>query len=425
MSRSNAFLSLLAVLVAASCSFSSPDPRPSAVTEVEIGLLAPLSGRGSKAGADVQRGAELAAALVNGEVGPVQLAGAGGSGLSGLGGAKVKLVPADTRGDVTVGSTAAATLVNKERVVGIVGAYDANVTASASQRTERLRVPFVNGDTSADFLTERGLDWFFRVGPTDRKLGEMVLSTLRQLEAANSKIRTERVGIVFADDAPSNGTVASTLELVDEGSGFRVVAQEGFAPGGDPVGALQRVRAESPDTVFLIASRGEDARRAVEAAAKLGGGRPGIFTLGAGFLDPATRSVTGRVGDRLFHGTVWSGDVASRNPAAKPLMDSYQQRFQAPMSEVAATSFTAVLMLAAAVNDAGSIDPARVRAALLGLDISGRDTIMPWEGVRFDASQQNSRSSGVVEQLVEGRRRVVFPSELVEGNGAVWPVSGD
>jgi branched-chain amino acid transport system substrate-binding protein len=92
------------------------------------------------------------------------------------------------------------------------------------------------------------------------------------------------------------------------------------------------------------------------------------------------------------------------------------------MNEVAASSFTAVLTLAAAVDSAGSLDPERVRTALLGLDVSGRDTIMPWDGVRFDASHQNARSTGVVEQLIQGEFRVVFPSELVEGPGAVWPL---
>jgi branched-chain amino acid transport system substrate-binding protein len=86
------------------------------------------------------------------------------------------------------------------------------------------------------------------------------------------------------------------------------------------------------------------------------------------------------------------------------------------MSEEAAGSFTAVLTLAAAIDAAGSVEPQRVRGALIGLDLPGRSTIMPWRGVQFDGSHQNARAGGTVEQLVRGGSRVVFPRELAPGH---------
>ena len=106
--------------------------------------------------------------------------------------------------------------------------------------------------------------------------------------------------------------------------------------------------------------------------------------------------------------------IVLRPGRSKPIMDRYEGRFSAAMSEEAAESFTAVLTLAAAIDAAGSVDPQRVRAALLGLDLPGRSTIMPWSGVRFDASHQNARAAGIVEQLFEGGFRVVFPRELAQ-----------
>ncbi|HEV2927079.1 MAG TPA: hypothetical protein VGW74_00165, partial [Propionibacteriaceae bacterium] len=86
----------------------------------------------------------------------------------------------------------------------------------------------------------------------------------------------------------------------------------------------------------------------------------------------------------------------------------------------AAGTFTAVLVLAEAIDNAGSTDPQAVRAALLNLDIPARETIMPWSGVRFDASRQNAAANGVVEQRVEQAFRVVFPGELQQAE-PVWP----
>jgi branched-chain amino acid transport system substrate-binding protein len=94
------------------------------------------------------------------------------------------------------------------------------------------------------------------------------------------------------------------------------------------------------------------------------------------------------------------------------------------MGEVAAGTFTAVLVLAEAIGRAGSTDPQRVRSSLLNLDIPGREIIMPWSGVRFDnTSHQNAAAAGVVEQRVKGLFRVVFPDELQpEDDAAVWPL---
>jgi hypothetical protein len=48
---------------------------------------------------------------------------------------------------------------------------------------------------------------------------------------------------------------------------------------------------------------------------------------------------------------------------------------------------------------------------------------MPWSGVRFDATHQNTGAAGVVEQ-VDGpdALRVVFPDELAQ-EPAKWPLS--
>jgi branched-chain amino acid transport system substrate-binding protein len=104
------------------------------------------------------------------------------------------------------------------------------------------------------------------------------------------------------------------------------------------------------------------------------------------------------------------------------VIDLYEQTYGSPMSEVAAGSFTAVLTLAKAMDDAGSIEPERVRTALLNLDIPGRDTLMPWNGVRFDATHQNTGAAGVVEQVDNDALRVVFPDELAQ-NPAKWPLT--
>jgi branched-chain amino acid transport system substrate-binding protein len=139
---------------------------------------------------------------------------------------------------------------------------------------------------------------------------------------------------------------------------------------------------------------------------------PQIFVFGGGVTERQVLQAAGTTGEGLFYSTAWSREIAGRSGIAKAVMDRYEQRFGRPMSGIAAETFTAVLVLAEAIDNAGSIDPQRVRAALLNLDIPGRETIMPWSGVRFDGSHQNVAANGVVEQRVGDALRVVFPSEL-------------
>jgi branched-chain amino acid transport system substrate-binding protein len=402
------------IVAAAACTGSkAPSTRPT-VEEVRIGLLAPLSGANHAAGQDALRGAQLAAALVNGEEGPVPLLGVTSNGLRSLGNPKIEIVPADTGSDPlrspARGATQAARLATQEHVVGLVGAYNTQVTAAASQRTERLGVPFVNGDTSADFLTQRGLDWFFRTGPTDRMFGEAFFSTLRQ-----EKVVPKRISMLYTTDAPGENLHRVLHNLAPEAN-YDEHGMVKFDPGqANIVPELRELRdVKQPQVLFLMTSTGSDAVHVLKTMQAMGYRPPQIFDFGGGFPEPQVLQAAGAAAEGLYYSAAWSREVAARNPSAKPIMDRYEGRFSAAMTEEAAGSFTAVLTLAAAIDAAGSVDPERIRAALLGLDLPGRSTIMPWSGVRFDSSHQNARAAGTVEQLVQGGFRVVYPRELAQ-----------
>jgi branched-chain amino acid transport system substrate-binding protein len=403
-------IALVATVVPlAACTGGESGDETSSVTEVRIGVLAPTTGPRRTAGTDAQHGAELATALVNGEEGgTVSLAGAGSEGLAGLGGAKLTIVAGDSKSSPDTGTSEADRLVTEQRVVGLVGAYDAAVTEAASQRTERLGIPFVNGDSTAGYLTERGLTWFFRTGPTDRMFGEAFYSTLQQ-----EKVRPKRISMLYTTDAAGESLHQVLHDLAPEAD-YDEHGMVKFAPGKpNLVPELQELRDEKkPEVLFLMTSTANDAVRVLETMETMGYRPPEIFVFGGGVTEPQVLQAAGPAGEGLFYGTAWSREIAGRSGIAKVVMERYEERFGRPMSETAAGTFTAVLMLAEAIDNAGSTDPQRVRAALVNLDIPGRETIMPWSGVRFDASRQNVAANGVVEQRVGDALRVVFPSEL-------------
>ena len=86
-------------------------------------------------------------------------------GSPGLGGAKVEVVFADNQGSPATGQNQALRLITEEKVVALTGAYQSGITLTASAISEKYGIPFLNGESVAANLTERGFKWFFRTTP--------------------------------------------------------------------------------------------------------------------------------------------------------------------------------------------------------------------------------------------------------------------
>jgi branched-chain amino acid transport system substrate-binding protein len=283
-----------------------------AVDEVRIGLLAPLSGASAAEGRAAEQGAKLATEIVNGSYPGIPLPLAPGAGIPALGNAKLRLLTADSRGDAAHGGQRAADLAARN-VAGIDGAYDVGVTQAASQRTERSGVPWINGDASARYLTDLGMDWFFRVGPSDRTYGEAFFSMLRQQETAGLKVR--RIAVLRMDDDASNDIYGVVEQLAGEG-GLQVDVDIPVERGRrePPVAAVRELRDARPDAVVVIASAAPDATNLARALRSSRYEPPALMTLGRGFDAASAEGATGS--DGWLHPRAWSAEVAGRSGSA-------------------------------------------------------------------------------------------------------------
>ena len=54
-------------------------------------------------------------------------------------------------------------------------------------------------------------------------------------------------------------------------------------------------------------------------------------------------------------------------------------------------------------------------------DIPGAQTIMPWKGIRFDATGQNVAATPVIQQIKDGKYHTIYPFD-VAAQDAVWSV---
>ena len=103
---------------------------------IKIGAIYPLTGNLATTGLDCKRGVEMAVEIINGKY-DLSLPLAKTEGLPNLGGAKIEIIFADSKGDPKNGMAEAERLVTQEKVVAVIGAYQSAVTKTASQAMTR------------------------------------------------------------------------------------------------------------------------------------------------------------------------------------------------------------------------------------------------------------------------------------------------
>jgi branched-chain amino acid transport system substrate-binding protein len=149
-----------------------------------------------------------------------------------------------------------------------------------------------------------------------------------------------------------------------------------------------------------------------------------VLAMDAGFISPSFLKTLGADGNFIFTREVWALDIGEKKAIVKRVNDAFKKRFQRGMSGNSARSFTAMFVVANAIQHAGKTSPDAVRQALMDTSLPAASIIMPWDGVRFDPqSGQNILGKGIIVQIQKGEYRTVWPREL-SGSHIVWPMPG-
>jgi branched-chain amino acid transport system substrate-binding protein len=394
---------LSAALALVGCTAAPADPpRPRFPATVTVGLLA-AAGDGAS-GTDATRGAELAVEVINEAHPELELPLAAAAGLPSLGQARLELAVADTGGQPEDAVDAMGRLLAQPRLVGVVAADRAEVLVTAGAYADREQVPMVDSATTADFLLDIGLDWYFRTGPPDRALAGAILALLGP-EAGSGRLRVTVV-------TPDNRRAAAAAGALGEqalAAGFETT--ESVTIGAD-LGA--RLGLAAPDVVIALAPEPGDGADLHQALASWTAPPTSVLAgLGPGFSLPGIgQDAPEAMRSGMLHAAAWSAELAGRQPLAQAVAALYQQRYGSPMTAAGAGAFTALMVLATAVDAAGRTRPAEVRAALRQLSIPATQIIMPWPGIRFGEFGQNELAAAVVEQSGEDGLRLVYPPEV-------------
>ena len=388
--------------------------------EIRIGVIYPLTGAAASTGAEMKNALEFAADVINnGSKDTPNLPFAAGGGLRNLKGAKIKLVFADHQGSPQVGATEAERLINDEKVVALVGAYNSNVTATASQVAERSGIPFVNAESSSASLTQRGFKWFFRTTPHDDLFVNNFFEFLKELEA-RKKIAPKNIALMNENTLWGNETTKLEVKLAAE-RGFKITSQVSYpAKSTQLTSEVQTLKTGSPQIVMQSSYLG-DAILSMKTYKELGFAPDMILANDAGFSDTEFIKTLGKDADFVISREVWSLDLTSRNPLIKEANDAFNKRYKINFTGNSARTFTGLMVLADAIDRAGATTPEAIQKALIATNLPGDKLIMPWKGVKFDATGQNTLGQGILVQIIGGQYKTVWPFEMASQD-IVWPM---
>ena len=384
---------------------------------IKIGALYPLTGNLASTGLDNKRGVELAVEIINGKY-DLNLPLARTQGIPGLGGARLEVVWADTKGEPKNGQAEAERVITQDQVVGVIGAYQSSVTKTASQATERLRVPYVCSDSSSPTLTERGLKYFFRVSPHDGIFAHDQFRFLKDLEA-QKKQKVQTVGVLYENTEFGSNVGKEELKYAQE-FGYKVVADVSYTNNAtDVTSEVGRLIKANPD-VLLHASYITDAILFTKTFKEMGFNPKGMLTM-AGYIEPGYLPAIKADGNFIIVRSTFALDLAKKKPLVGQVADLFKKKYGIEMSENAARSFMAPFVLAEAISRAKSIEAEAIVKALRETNIPGDQTIYPWKGIQFDPkTQQNVHASGTLVQIQDQQYVTVWPFESA-AKDVVWP----
>jgi branched-chain amino acid transport system substrate-binding protein len=386
-------------------------------SEVVIGLIYPLSGASAQIGVDAQRAFETAAEIINKNF-DFDLPLARGEGLSGFGGAKVRLVFADHQADPQKGRAEAERLITQEKVCAIVGTYQSAVAVTVSQICERYQIPFLSADNSSPSLHRRGLKFYFRASPHDEMYSKAMFDFFDVMKKRGTKIET--LSLFHEDTIFGTDSANAQTKLANE-RGYKIVADIKYRANSPSLSAeVQQLKAANAD-VLMPSSYTTDGILLVKTMGELGYKPPAIVAQDAGFSEKALYDAVGDKLEGVISRGTFSLDLAQKRPMVGKINDMFKAKSSKDLNDYSSRQFMGLIVMADAINRAKSTDGDKIREALVATDIAGEQTIMPWKRIKFDEMGQNNDADPVLLQYVGGKFVTIFPSQAAVAN-AIWPM---
>jgi branched-chain amino acid transport system substrate-binding protein len=401
---------LLATTAAAALLATAAVPAFAQAQEVEIGVIAPLSGPWARLG-------ELLAAGAQQGVDDINAAG----GIKALGGAKLKLVVFDTGDSVEKAKNAAQLMVsNHPNLTAATGCVLSSFTLAVTEVTERAELPFLTYSYS-DQVVARGFKYVFKTSPTSGQLASGALPTLVDLAEKATGKKPATIGIVGDNTASPVSFTKPMREGGIAALGMEIVVDEVYTPPlADATSLIQQVRARRPELLLMLATTISDDKLILEKLTEfgLGGGKIPVIANGThiGSADLAKTMDHAALEGVMSIVANWGGK------GQEELTKAFQERTGLPwLTEDFLSTYGDMWIFKEALEAAASPDRNKVADAIRSMDTTeGPAKFYPGGRVKFDETGLRVGAELVIYQWQNGVPVTVFPESSATAR-LKWP----
>ncbi len=375
--------------------------------EVEIALIAPLSGPWARQGQLERMGAEMAIDDIN-----------KGGGIKSLGGAKLKLIISDAGDSAEKAKNAAQRLVAQNpEVVGGIGAWLSTFTLAVTEVTERAELPWLTLSYS-DAITGRGFQYVFQTSATGDRQAELALPAIMDLATKTSGKKPTTTGVIQDNTAAPVSFMKPMRAGGFEKAGLKVVVDEVYTPPlADATPLVAKVRTARPDFMWVISTSIPDDSLLVQKFVEMGIGPTTLPIVGNGAHFGAPE-ILKAAGADVLEGTLvtvanWSND------GQRALIDEFKKRTGEPwLTQDSLSTYGHVWILKEALEKAGAADRHKVADAIRAMDTSeGAAKYFAGNHIKFDNKGRRVDAPLVIFQWQHGVPVTVFP----QGPGSAKP----
>jgi amino acid/amide ABC transporter substrate-binding protein, HAAT family (TC 3.A.1.4.-) len=321
-----------------------------AADPIKIGVSGPYTGGSAPMGVSMRDGVKLAVAEIN--------------AAGGVLGRQIQLVERDDEAKNERGVQIAQELINKEKVVATVGFINTGVALASQRFYQEAKIPVINNVATGTVITkqfEKEKDnYIFRTSAADKIQAKMIA------DEAVDKQKFTKVAIL-ADSTNYGQLGREDLEKVLADKKVTPVAVEKYNIKDVDMTAQLLKSKQGGAQAVLTYGIGPELAQIANGMEKLNWQVPiiGSWPLSMGnFIDNSGKNGNGARMPQTF---IQDGNT----PKRKAFIEAYQKAYKVdrmPSAVSAAQGYDSILLLAAAIKQAGTTDGDKVRAALENLN---------------------------------------------------------
>lgn len=277
-----------------------------------------------------------------------------------LGGKKLSLVVADTKSEASEATNAMQKVISQDKVVAVIGPNQSSAVIAAGAINNGSKVVDItpmgtNPDVTVDPKTKKVKPYSFRTCFIDPFQGTVMASF------ASNDLKVKKAAIYIDNTSDYAKGLAQFFKENFIKNGGQVVIEEAYLQKDtDFKSTLTKIKAAQPDFIY-IPGYYQEVGLIVKQAREMGITVP--MAGGDGWDSAKLPEIAGKAAlENTFFSSLYSPDDTS--DLNKEFVAEYKKAYNTNPDVFAALAYDSTLLVAKAIEDAGSADPAKIAEAM-------------------------------------------------------------